>query len=157
LERLRPRRDHRQDDDDDDDDGGPPEELLSKLLGGCTAELSSYIKYSIRPALYAHIATLAEEWEDYETLRRVGEQLALESRLLSPTKPKEALAVGARYQIRAMKSSGLDKKALALERKYRVFLKTPKAGWEEESLEVGNISTSWDESIRNEWHYALDQ
>jgi hypothetical protein len=106
-------------------DDGSSGASLSKLFERCTGESSSYIKYSIRPALYAQIASHRQKnWKTTRLSGKLGDQLAVESKLLSPAKPKEALAVGVGHQIRALKALGLGKKAMALERKYRVLLKT---------------------------------
>jgi ribonuclease HI len=150
----------------------PLSDILTRYLGPNTR---SRIKYSIRPALYNKFASIAKEIGDFETLIQVGELLAATSQLCSAPSNNTnksnnnkyfLMARGVGHQMDGWRGLGMEKKALALQRKHRVLLQntsicdstaTTRGQVSESSPEKRTVASSWDESIPEAWCPLLNE
>jgi ribonuclease HI len=125
---------------------------------------SSWIRNSIRPALYSKLFQIAQEQHEYNAMVVIGELLFTESQQYSKDKSSILKAQGIKYQLSGLRGLGQERKASALERKYRILLKSLLRA--EDPIHVpiwtdirstAETMASWDEAIPKEWNPLLSE
>ncbi|KAL3937602.1 MAG: hypothetical protein SGBAC_007327 [Bacillariaceae sp.] len=109
----------------DSDKQSPQKSSFQRYISSNT----SLIRNSLRPFLLSKMLKLAEEQKDYQTMIKIGEYSFMDSKHFTTVPEEETLwrANGVSNQVNGLRGMRKEKKATALERRYRILLKSHKS------------------------------
>jgi hypothetical protein len=137
---------------------------LSSILTSHLDPVNSVIKYSLRVPLYDKLATIARNCEDFDSLTTIGEWMEddVERWRSQESASKAGKKRSIAYQVRGWRGLGNSKKAVFLERKHRIPLRSDgetEHGYSvlgyDELRSLGCREEEWEQSIPKQWRDVL--